>query len=74
MRLMAEPFNPLGLPFYTANAEARISGFERIKLRLSYRCRAERLMRLTFCNIATFSWSDRDTAWTSVHRDDRWSE
>ena len=67
---MAETFEPLGEPFSTADAETPVLAYERGTLHVRFRDWREREVKLTFRDVAAFSWDVGDAAWSGAHRDD----
>jgi hypothetical protein len=67
---MPQSFEPLNLPFSTADADAPVLAYDLGQLHVRFRDWQDKEVALTFRNVALFSWDDGDAAWSSGHRDD----
>jgi hypothetical protein len=63
-------YEPLEMPFSTADAEDPRIHFERGRVRVSYRNWQEKPVVLLFHDVVAVSWDDGDAALCAEHRDD----
>jgi hypothetical protein len=67
---MPESFEPLSVPFSTAEAERPVLTFWDGQLRVRFFNWWEREVILNFQGVVAFSWDDGDACWSDAHRDD----
>ncbi len=67
---MSQIFEPLKLPFSTADAERPSLTFDRGRLNVRFVDWKEQQVQLEFLDVIAFSWDEGDAAWSPQHRDD----
>jgi hypothetical protein len=67
---MPESFEPLRVPFSTADADPPALTYEQDQLHVRFLDWQEREVNLTFAGVVAFSWDEGDASWSAAHRDD----
>ncbi len=67
---MPESFEPLRVPFSTADADPPALTYEQDQLHVRFLDWQEQVVNLTFAGVVAFSWDEGDASWSAAHRDD----
>ena len=67
---MPESFEPLSVPFSTADSGSPVLTYKQGQLHVSFLDWREQEVVLTFRDVAAFSWDDGEASLVAAHRDD----
>ena len=67
---MPQSFEPLNLPFSTADTDHPVMAYDRGQLLVRFRDWQQKEVALAFRDVVAFAWDDGDASWSSEHRDD----